>query len=283
MIKKILSILLLLTVAISVVACGKKNPLDNIVKKFNNCETVKQYKEYDYVLKASSTKNKLTISSVFGEDKSKVDFKLDGNILSSKNLNTDDLLLAFILIDSIGQTYGYKDGDLLKNFNAFSYEMLGYTLDKEGIEFEFNDDSISLKIDISKKIPLIDINKFYLTTDEFDILKEIIADNELGNQTGASGNIGYDVVIGEEKSTIEIGQDDELGDSAYKSIVSALEVIYGEEVAKHFQEVYPKFVDGKTIIEAFTIETNYEVEYQEDTVFKDKKVVLVTVDNNGLE
>ena len=280
--KKILGVLLLLAIALSITACGKNSALDGIIKKFNNCETVKEYKDYGYTIKASSAKDTLTISSTIGDTKSKVEFKLDGNILSNENLSYDDLMTALILIDSIGQTYGYKDGELAKNLNAFSDEIQKYTLDKEGFELVLGDEKASLKIDISKKIPLISMDKFYLTTDDFDILNEIIADNENGNQTGKSGNIAYDIFIGDEESTIEIGQEEKLSDSAYKSIISALEVMYGEDVAEHFQEIYPSFVEGKTTVESFTVETNYKPEDQEESVFKDTEVVLVTINNNDL-
>ena len=280
---KILSILLFSAILMCVTACGSNNKLDNIVKKFNNCETVKMYNEYGYDLKASSTKDTITISSTMGETKSKIEFKLEGDILSNENISNDDLIMTLMLIDSIGQTYGYKEGQLSQNMNAFPDEIQRYTLDKEGIELVLGDEESSLKIDLSKKIPLIDMDKFYLTTDYLDFVSEIIADNETGNQSGKAGNIAYDVFIGDEESTIKIGQDEKLSDSAYKSILSALEVMYGEDVAKHFQEIYPKFVIEKTTVEAFTIETNYTFEDQDESVFKDTKVVLVTINNKDLK
>ena len=220
--------------------------MNEITKKFNNSETVKNYKEYGYNLKATSNKDTLTITSTTEDTKSKVEFKLEGDILVNENLSNEDLMATMILIDSIGQTYGYKDGELAKNLNSFPDEIQN------------------------------------LTPDDFDILSDIIADGENGNQSGVSGNIAYDAFIGDEESTIEIGQDGKLSDSAYKSILSALEVMYGEDISNHFQEIYPEFVDGKTTIEAFTIETNYKIENQDESMFKDKKVVLVTIDNNKL-
>ena len=281
--KKILSILLLVVLVIALTACGKNNKLNEIEKKFNNSETVKTYKGYGYNLKATSTKDTLTISSSTEEAKTKVEFKLEGDILSNENLSNNDLMLALILIDSIGQTYGYKDGELAQNMNAFPDEIQKYTLDNEGIELVIGDEKSSLKIDVSKKIPLIDMDKFYLTTDNFDMISEMIADKQNGNQSGKIGNIAYDVFIGDEESTIQIGQDEELKDSAYKSIISALEVMYGKDVAEHFQEIYPEFVDGKTTVEAFTIETNYKMEDQDESAFKDTKVVLVTINNSKLK
>lgn len=281
--KRTLSILFLLVFVICLTGCGKKSKLDEIVKKFNDSETVKSYKDYGFDLKASATKDKLTVSSTVEGSKSNVEFKLEGDILSNENISNDDLMTVVLLIDSIGQTHGYKDGELGENLSAFLDEIKEYSLDKEGFEIVLGEEKSSIKIDISKKIPLISMDNFYLKTDEFDMIKQIIADNESGNQSGKSGNIAYNVSIGDEESTIQIGQDDKLADGAYKSIVSALEVMYGEKVAKHFQEIYPEFVDGKKTVEAFTIETNYDVEEKDESVFKDTEVVLVTINNNNLK
>ena len=281
--KKILSILSLFILITTLTGCGSNQKLAEIAKNINNCESVKSNKEYNYVIKATATKDKLIINSDFDGTKNKVEFKLEGDILKNENLSTNDLTSAILLINGVGITSGYEDGELSLNVNSFAKEMEAYTLEKEGLELKIGDEKISLKMDINKKIPLIDMDKFYLKTDDFDMIKSIKEDNEHGNQNGKSGNIGYDVFLGVEESTITIGQDKKLSDSAYKSILSALEVMYSEEVAKKFQTLYPEFKDGKTEVDAFTIDTNYIPEDQENSVFKDTKVVLVTIDNNKIK
>ena len=59
--------------------------------------------------------------------------------------------------------------------------------------------------------------------------------------------------------------------------------MYKKDTAKHFQELYPKFIDGKTKTEAFTIETNYKIEDQDESVFKDTEIVLVTINNKKVK
>ena len=277
--RKILSILLLLVLVLNVTACGNKKKLNEIINKFNESETVKTYKEYGYEMTAALTDDKITITSVISEDKTTVDFKIEGNIISNDSISEDDLMATLLLIDSVGQASGYKEDELLENLNAFPDEIEKYTLKNEGLEIVLGEEKISLKIDISKKIPLIDMDNFYLKTDDFEIISEIVSNKETGNQTGKAGNIAYDVNVGKDSTTILIGQDKELSVSAYKSIVSAIEVIYGKDAAEHFQEVYPKFVDEKTTVEKYTIETDYKVEEDEETIFKDTKVVLVTIKN----
>ena len=281
--KKILGIILLLVLVMCTTACGNKSKLNKIVDNFNNSETVKSYKEYGYKINASSSKDSIIIESEFEESKRQVEFKLDGNILSNENIPIEDLMTTLILVNAVGQTYGYEYGELSKNLNAFPDEISKYTVDKEGLELVINDDNLSLKMDISKKVPLIDMDNYYLKTDDLDMIKQIMADGEGGNQSGKNGNIAYDVFINENESTIIIGQDKKLSDSAYKSILSAIEVIYGKDTSKHFQEIYPSFKSGKTEIEAFTIETNYKLEDQEDSMFKDTEVVQVIINNEKIK
>ena len=278
--KKILSILLLLAFFVGIIGCGRKVELKNVVEKINNSQTVKSYEEYGYKIVASEADDKLTISSTMGDDKSTLEFKLEGNILSNENISNDDMMLALLVIDGVGQVNGYKDGELAKNMNTFSENVKKYTLEKEGFQIVLGDVNSSIKIDLSKKIPLIDINNFYLKPEDFDNISQIIADNENGNQSGKEGNLIYDVFVGAVESTIQIGQEEKLGDSAYKSILSALEVMYGKDTANHFKQIYPSFLNEKTTVEAFTIDPNYEVD--DESVFKGTKVVLVTINNNDL-
>ena len=277
--KKILLGLLVIIGLFTITGCGS-NKLNAIAKNINNSESVKSYKEFGYNLEVVAKKDTLTVSSTMDDEKTTVEFKLDGDILSNENLSTDDLMAALLVLNGIGQTYGYKDGEVSQNINAFSDEYEKYTLDREGLELVMKDENVSLKVDLSKKIPLIDMNKYYLKAADLDMVSELVKDKETGNQNGKSGNIAYDIFVGKSESTIQIGQDEKLSDSAYKSIVTALEVMYGENVAKKFQELYPSFVDGKKTVGAFTIEKDYKIEDQDNSVFKDTEIVLVTINNS---
>ena len=52
-------VLLILALIICTTACSKPNKLKEIAQKVNNCETVKHFKEYDYIIKSSVNKNEL--------------------------------------------------------------------------------------------------------------------------------------------------------------------------------------------------------------------------------
>ena len=279
--KKYLIGILALVLCFVLIGCGKKDEseLDKIAKIFNNSATAKTYKEYGYEINAKVKGNKLVITNKTENGESSVSYELVGNILSNDTLKEEDLITTAILIDSVGQLQGYKDGELAENLNAFPDEIGKYTIDKEGFELKDNNDTVSIKIDISKKIPLKDLSNLYLKTDQFDMIKEIVEENSVGNQTGKVAKLAYNVEVSEDKNSIYIGERDKLTDSAYKSILSVLEVIYGTQVADKFKTVYPSFKDGKTTIDDFTINTNYKIK-EKDSIFKDMKVVLVTIDNN---
>ena len=51
--KKFFSFLLLFVILIGLSACGKKSKVEEVIEKFNNCKTVKSYKDYGYEMNAS--------------------------------------------------------------------------------------------------------------------------------------------------------------------------------------------------------------------------------------
>ena len=260
-----------------------KITLNKIVKKFNTSDTIKTYKEYGYEIKASKRGSKLVISSNMSGSKTYVNYQLDGTILSNDELSGSDLMTAVILIDSIGQLQGYKDGELSENLNAFPEKTNQYTVQNEGFELKENGEFYSLKIDLAKKIPLLDLSDLYLKPDTFDMIKEIVEENSAGNQTGRIAKLAYNVEVAEENNYIYLGERDKLTDSAYKSILSALEVMYGTATVDKFKTIYPEFQKGKITVDGFTIETDYKMDNPDESVFKDMKVVLVTIDNNAIK
>ena len=267
-------------------SCGKYNKtitLDNIVNSFNNSDTVTNYKEYGYELKAVNTDNKLIITSNIGNEVTETNFAVNDNILENEKLTNNDLMLAMMVINTIGELQGYKSGELTGNMNAFIDKYKKYSLEKEGFEFKDNGDTTSIKIDLSKKIPLIDSSLLYLKPEQFDMIKEIVLENSSGNQSGKISKLAYDISVGIDESYIYIGEEKKLTNSAYKSILSALEVMYGKNAADNFKELYPKFKRGVKSIGAFKVETNYKMDDKENTLFKDTKIVLVTIDNSKIK
>ena len=285
--KKILSITILLILALITVlptnVFATTGALNEIVEKFNNSSNVKNYgeilgKEFHAIVDENEP-NVLSITITTGEEMSIVSYELQGSILSYEHLVDDSLITAYLLADSIGQVNGYEDGELLKNFNMFADEISNYTVENEGFELKENQSYYSAKMDITKKVPLIDQSEFYLKPDDFDILKEIIEEGENGNQSGRISGFAYNLIVGEDYNYIYIGEGDEITQSTYKSILSALEVMYGEKVVEFFKEVYPDFSEGSIFSEGITVELEVEMDLEEHPMFTGTKVTLVTIDN----
>lgn len=251
--------------------------LEEVAEKFNHCKSVESMKEYEHYYVASVDKNNpntLLITITTEEGKSEFNFSLEGSILSNDTLSTNQLYATIMLIDAVGQVNGYGDGELLYTVN--SDVIRNYTIENEGIEIKENGNYISIKMDIDKKIPLVDLTDYYLKPDEFNFVKEIVESNNAGNQTGKALKMSYDIIVREEENEIYIGEEKETTKSTYNSILSALEVLYGNKVVEHFKSIYPEFIKGTTKLDGFKIETDIDTDKY---IFNDSKVVLVIVDN----
>ena len=276
--KKILIFSLILVLAMSMTSVfAATHTLEEVVEKLNNCKSVESVKEYKYYYVASVNEknpNTLLITITTEEGKSEFSFALEDSILSNDSLSTNQLYATTMLIDAVGQVNGYEDGELFYTLN--SEVIRDYTIENEGIEIKDNGDYTSIKMDIDKKIPLVDLTDYYLKPDKFDFVKKIIDSNDVGNQTGKDLKMSYDVIVREEENEIYIGEENETTKSTYNSILSALEVLYGNKVVEHFKTIYPEFIEGTTNLDGFKIETNVDTD---EYIFNNAKVVLVTINN----
>lgn len=280
----ILVLVLVSVICFIVFGCRKETEVDKIVKYFNDSKAVKTYKEYGYTIEATSKKDKIVVKIDNNGEVSIVTYYVNGTVIGYDKLKNEDLLTAAVLIDSVGQLQGYKDGEISENLNAFPDETDNYTVSNEGLEIVDNgNDTYSVKVDYAKKIPLIDLSNFYLKPEQFEMIKEIVSEKSNGNETGKIAKLAYNIEVGEEFSYIYMGERDKLTESAYKSILSALEVMYGTDTVNKFKEAYPNFTDEKKTVGAFTIDANYQMEDASESVFKDTKIVLVTIDNSKLK
>lgn len=257
--------------------------LEEIADKFNKSSSIGSLSEIlgDKFIAATNKNNNNILSITITNDKglSTLNYEKDENILSSTHLDDDNLITAYLLADVIGQVNGYNDGELLNNFNMFTDEISNYTVENEGFEIKENNGYYSVKMDITKKVPLIDSSQFYLKPEDFDIIKNIVEEKTSGNQSGRTSILAYNLIVNEDKNYIYIGEQDEITSSTYKSILSALNVMYGEKTVEYFKSIYPDFLDGITELDGFSIEKEIDIDTDEHPIFTGTKVVLVTIDN----
>lgn len=252
--------------------------LDTIAAAFNSSEFVSNFENLvgcEYT--AEVNENVLTIDIATGELGDSVDFTLDGNILSCDTLTQDTIFVAGFLVDCIGQINGeYEDGELYQNLNLFADEVGKYTVAKEGFEVAENEGTYTAKMDITKAVPLIDLSEFYLKPEEFDTIEEIIEEDSCGNQSGRNSRLAYNVSIGTDEDEIWMGEVDEITESTYKSILSAIEVMYGEDAVAWFKETYPDFSEGNCQYNGFSIDVDEDIDFDEHPMFSGTHVVILT-------
>lgn len=289
--KKILSISVLLFFMLVTLLQNKvvaaTHTLEEIAEIFNNSSSVNDYEELfesEFIASTDESEpNAISITIKTENGSSKINFEKEGNILSNTHLDDENLVAAFLLAESIGQANGYNDGELINNFNMFVDEVYNYTVENEGFEVKEDEGNYSVKMDITKKVPLIDVSEYYLKPEEFDFIKNIVDEGTTGNQTGRDSKFAYNLLVGEDENQIYIGEKDEITDSTYKSILSAIEVMYGEKAVEYFESIYPELSEGYMILDGFTIDYDTDIDLEEQPIFTGTKVVLVTIDNEYLK
>ena len=289
--KRILSISVLLFFIIVTLLQNKvvatTHTLEEIAEIFNNSSSVSDYGETnnsEYIASTDESKpNVLSITIKTDNGSSTIDFEKEGNILSNTHIDGDNLSAAFLLAESLGQANGYKDGELINNFTMFIDDVYNYTVENEGFEVKENEGNYSVKMDITKQVPLIDYDEYFLKPEEFDFIKNIVDEGTTGNQTERGSKFAYNLMVGEDENQIYIGQINEITDSTYKSILSAIEVMYGEKAVEYFESIYPELTEGYMQLDGFTIDYDADIDLEEQPMFTGTKVVLVTIDNEYLK
>lgn len=134
---------------------------------------------YNATITAEVENDKIIIeevnSSLVDEQTLHVEFVLQGNILSTnieKNTQGSSIVymsklsLAWMLIDCIGQLNGYEKEEFYKTIKGTGENYKNYKIDKEGLEINTVNNITEIKIDLSKKVPIVEIEDS--TEDESD-------------------------------------------------------------------------------------------------------------------
>jgi DNA-binding protein YbaB len=247
--------------------------LNQIARKFASSKVVKEYKESGIEVSATTNKNVLTIKY---ED---INYKyiLNDSILST-SLKNDDLtgsIMLIAVVDSIGQLHGYHDGQTYATLN--SEELKTYTIEK-GIETTENGNTVNVKIDVNKKLKLVNMsNKYIEVADLKDLSDSIEGDGSA--QTNKGNLIFYKTGSGN-KAVITVGEKNKLTIDTYNTLSSAVEVICGNSGAILFAKDYPSLQDKS--IGRYKMELNPKLSSMEAFIFNDSsyKIVRLTIDKS---
>lgn len=261
--------------------------LEQIVNAFNNCEIVKRWanSESENSFLASNNDTTLTITVVMSNVTTEVVYTLDGNILST-TLTQDNItgaMASMYLIDSIGQLHGYEDGELFATLN--SEEAMNYTLDNDGLEIkQFDNKHVSIKVDITKKIPLADFSNTYIEVSDLKNLKEYISGD--GSAEKSKGNIYFHKDGYDGEYSLIVAEKNALTENTYKSMLSILEVMFdSKEPVSYFQNNFPNLSTSNKEFQGIKVEINPEKNDWEKTLLDSDdtyEFIRLTIDKNSV-
>jgi hypothetical protein len=284
--KKFLTRLAVLTLmmlfAAQVRVAAKTPTLDEVAVAFNNCPTVKEYLEHDIVWKAKVSGDTMDVGWRSGETAYSVTYHLNGTILSVK-FPKDNLLgpmTGLLIADCVGYLHGYQYEELMPSLQTD--EAGEYTVENEGFQVtKYSNGGGKIAMDLSKKVPLVDMSKVYIRVNNLQSMKQYIAGD--GFASCSKGNVSFSKQTDGTDYVILIGEKDKLTSCAYNSILSVLTVMFNDEkVVADFQKNYPDFSAGNKSFSKFKIELNPKLS-DRDINRDGYKYVRITVKNMTTE
>lgn len=264
--------------------------LEQISLSFNNSPTVQEYAQYGTIWKAEKNGEKIIITcSSTGSPTVNYEYLLNGNILSSNITGTEDeilkqIIIATILTDSIGKLHGYDYEETYSTLN--SEQMMTYNVEEQGFEIKaISTNSFQVKIDISKKLQLLDFSDTYIKVSDLENLKNYISGD--GSAEKRVGNVWFNKSGSNGKNVVLIAEKDNLTTNSYNSLLSILEVMFNStDVVKYFKgNYYPVFIGDKEI-RGIKVEVNpTKTDFEEALIPSDSEFIFVriTIDKNEVK
>ena len=261
--------------------------LDEIVNKFNNCNIVKDYANKGSTWNAKSDGNKLIISALTNNRTMRAEYILEDTILNANFSGEDEvngvggLVFTIVLADCIGQLHGYSEGDVFATLN--SEKISNYTVQNEGFEIkEISDNNYQIKIDISKKMPLIDLSNVYIEASDLQDYKKYIEGDGFAEKS--KGNVWFNKSGSDGENILLVAEKNNITENTYKSILSIIEVMFASNKATdYFKTNYPNMSVGNKEFAGFKIEINpTKTEREEDLIpeYMGYKFVRITINKS---
>lgn len=259
-------LLFLVVLMLSLVGCSKNNKvsLEDILTSFYSLESVSEseYIKYNAYIKG----NILTVSCEskdYPSSNATIEFIYEDSLLFA-DIDTDNFMegtMGQYVAEAVSVLQGNKEGEISKTLN--SQESDGYTVKNEGIEVKLVDDKIiKMKIDVNKKIKLLDFSNRYITKQDLEDSIEYIRNGSnqenIGNISLSTSKSSY---YGTYRYEILISEEEKLTDNAYKSLLSVLEVMFDDEkIKEYFENNYSSITEGNKKFDGFSVEINSEDE-----------------------
>ena len=262
--------------------CATSITLDQVVEKFNESSIVDDYKNMGGSISATTGVDSISVTASSAEETENLVFAFANNILSIEIDMKDSsaLVKAYVatyMIDVVGQLHGYEEGQLMQTIN--SEDANNYTLEKEGYEVEeISETKLKIKMDITKKIPLLDFSDIYIEVSDLESMKEFISGD--GSAEKSKGNMWFNKSGYDGDNTLLVAEKGNLTDNTYKSILSILEVMFdNDEVIKYFKSNYPDISSEGKDFNGFSIKVNpkEKTEWEESLIPSDSGYEFVRI------
>ncbi len=242
--KKILNyfiFLIALTFATNVSA--KVVTIDDVVNKFNSTTWYSEYGRVE-TMKATYTDTGFFVTETINNQKYNTVFNRIDNILSidiDHSVNNIAYKIEQVnrVIDIIGQLHGYKDKELSAIINTDIVKK--FKIAQEGLEVIQKSENVqTIKIDLSKKIPLGDYSQVYFTKEDFTNYLNLIP-NE-GTFELSKGNLYLNKTYSNNKVYVTIGERFGSSKLSYNSILVMIDLIFEENqtVNRYVKKYYPE-------------------------------------------
>lgn len=255
---------------------GADLTLTDIINKYKTSPIIDMATENGYTITFTEEANAIIMTGVKGEETFTNTYTLTGNILETTATDMSSALYAQHLLISVAELHGYS-----RNYISAILtlpEVLNYTVDNQGFSIEEENDICVVKINTHAMNLTANMDNIYIEPSDFESHEEYISgDGALQISKGylVLNKSGY----GDEVSFF-IGEENELTDNAYKSILSVLEVMFGsKDVPNYFNSKYPSLSSGDAEFDGIKIEINPVKTSMENTVLEnsDYKFVRVTI------
>lgn len=256
--------------------------LEQIVEKFNKSSIVDNYKNAGGNISATNDTDSINITVNVSGKTENIELLLEGNVLSIEidQEESSAFVKAYVtlsVIDIIGQLHGYQEGELAQTVN--SDKAKNYTLEKEGYELEnISETKFKIKVDITKKIPLVDFSNTYIEVSDVQGLKEYISGD--GCTEKSKGNIWFNKSGHDGEYTLLVAEKGNLTENTYKSVLSILEVMFdNDKVIQYFKNNYPNISSGDKEFNGFSIKINPtdKTQFEESAIPSDSGYEFVRI------
>lgn len=257
--------------------------LEQIVEKFNKSSIVDEYKSAGGNIKATKDSDGINVTINANGETENIKLLFQENVLSIEIDQAESTALAKMyvtlsIIDIIGELHGYQEGELLQTIS--SEESQNYTLEKEGYEVEnISTTKVKMKVDITKKIPLVDVSDNYLKVSDLEGFEKYISGD--GFAENSKGDIWFYKSGYDGKYTVYVAEKENLTENTYKSVLSILEVMFeNDKVIQYFKNNYSNISEGDKEFKGFNIKVNptEKTEHEESMIPSSSNYEFVRID-----